>query len=132
MTVMGQALRRVRSAASPPDGSVVAHPAFRQVPKALFPLRSDAANAEYDTLARLLFERGRMTVDAHRTLSSYAMKFDAVTLAAAEGRPLKGLMFAQMDKDRRRLRLDELDKPVAAPQDAPANRFARTGRPLRR
>jgi len=109
------------------DPSVVAHPAFRQVPACLFPLKSQEAKSEYDKFARVLFERGRLTLNAHSALSSYAMQFDNITRAAAEGRPIRGAAFIQLDKARKELKLDDIDKPIAAPKDASANKFARTG-----
>lgn len=107
--------------------SVVPHPAFRQVPKCLFTLKTKEAKSEYDTLARTLFDGGRLTLGAHRTLSSYAMQFDTITAAAAEGKQVRGSWFAQLDKARSQLGLDDLDKPIAAPDSAQGNRFARVG-----
>lgn len=107
--------------------AVVAHPAFRQVPKCLFPLKQEAAQAEYDTLARMLFDAGRLTLAAHRALSSYAIQFDTITAAASEGKQVRGSWFAQLDKARKELGLDDIDKPIAAPAGAPVNKFARVG-----
>lgn len=109
------------------DPRVVAHPAFREIPKCLFPLSTEEAQGEYDTVARLLFDAGRLTAGAHRTLSSYAMQFDAITKAAAEGKQVRGSWFANLDKARSQLGLDDLDKPIAAPAKAPTNRYARVG-----
>lgn len=114
------------------DGTVVAHPAFRELPKCLFTLRTAEAMAEYETLARMLFERGRLTLAARRSLSSYAMQFDTITAAAAEGKQVRGSWFTQLDKARKELGLDEIDKPIAAPTSAQANKFAHTGFPARR
>ncbi|WP_039903242.1 hypothetical protein [Methylobacterium sp. GXF4] len=106
---------------------MVAHPAFREIPRSLFPLTSAEAQAEYDALARLLFDAGRFTANAHRSLSSYAMQFDTITRAAASGKQVRGSWFAQLDKARKELGLDDLDRPIAAPQGARVNRYARTG-----
>ena len=54
------------------DPRVVAHPGFRKIPDCLFPLRTKEAKREYNTLARVLFDAGHMTVAKHRALSSYA------------------------------------------------------------
>lgn len=114
------------------SGNVVAHPAFREVPKCQFTLRTTEAQAEFDTLARMLFDAGRLTAALHRVLSSYAMQFDTITAASAEGKQVRGSWFAQLDKARSQLGLDDLDQPIAAPRSARANRYARTGFPNRR
>jgi hypothetical protein len=114
------------------DPRVVAHPGFRRIPKCLFPLRTKEAQREYDTLARVLFDAGHLSVGKHRALSSYAMQFDNVVAAPAEGKTVRGSWVAQMDKARNQLGLDELDKPIAAPEDAKINKFARSGFASRR
>ena len=114
------------------DPHVVAHPAFREIPKPLFPLVSRQAQKEYDTLARIVFNAGHLTVEKHRALSSYAAQFDNVQRAIAEGKQIRASTFVQMDKARKDLRLDELDKPIAAPQDTPVNKYARAGFAARR
>ncbi len=126
---MGQAVCKAAGGQVISDGDarVVAHPSFREVPKCLFPLSTQEGQAEYDTIARVMFDGGRLTLGAHRSLSSYAMQFDVITKTSREGRPIRGLWFAQLDKARKELALDDLDKPIAAPANAPANKFARTG-----
>lgn len=132
---MAQARRSVDASAAQIGGGdprVVAHPAFREIPKALFPLQTEPGQAEYDTLARMLFDAGRLTVGAHRALSSYAMQFDVITRNSADGKPLRASAFVQLDKARSQLGLDDLDKPIAAPSQAPSNRYARVGFAQRR
>jgi hypothetical protein len=73
-----------------------------------------------------------MTVAKHRALSSYSMQFDNIVAAPAEGKTVRGSWVAQMDKSRRDLGLDDLDKPVASPEGAKANKFARAGFASRR
>lgn len=114
------------------EEKVVAHPAFREIPKCLFPLQTEAAQKEYDTIARVLFDAGRLMLGTHRALSSYAMQFDTITAAAASGKQVRGSWFAQLDKARNELRLDDIDKPIAAPQGATVNKFARNGFASRR
>jgi hypothetical protein len=114
------------------DPRVVAHPGFRKIPACLFPLKTKQAQKEYDTLARVLFDAGHLTVGKHRALSSYAIQFDNITAAGNEGKQVRGSWFAQMDKARNQLGLDELDKPVAAPENAPVNKFAGSGFASRR
>lgn len=109
------------------DPKVVAHPAFRDIPACLFPLGTAEARKEYDTLARLLFDAGRMTLAHHRSLSSYAMQFDAIQRAAAAGDKIRGVAFVTMDKVRKELPLDDISKPIAASREAPVNRFALCG-----
>lgn len=130
--MVGKPKDRAKPAAAQAGTSdVVAHPAFRQVPKSLFPLIAPEAQVEYDTISRMLFERGMLTAGKHRALSSYAMQFDTITRAAAEGKQVRGSWFTQLDKARRELGLDEIDKPIAAPQGA-GSKFARTGFASRR
>ena len=100
------------------DPRVVAHPGFRKIPDCLFPLRTKEAKREYNTLARVLFDAGHMTVAKHRALSSYCMQFDNISAAPSEGKTIRGSWVAQMDKARNSLGLDDLDKPVASPADA--------------
>ena len=114
------------------DPKVVAHPAFRDIPGCLFPLNTTEAQAQYDASARLLFDAGQLTASKHMALSSYASQFDSITLLARDGKPARASAFAQLDKARRELGLDDLDKPIAAPASAPTNAFARTGFPNRR
>lgn len=114
------------------DPKVVAHPAFRELPACLFPLNTAAAQGQYDANARLLFDAGLLTASKHMALSSYAAQFDSITLLAQEGMPARASAFAQLDKARRELALDNLDKPIAAPASAPTNKFSRTGFPNRR
>lgn len=109
------------------DPRVVAHPSYREIPKSLFPLGTTEAQAEYDALARMLFDAGRFAAGPHRILSSYAMQFDTITCAAAAGKQIRGSWFAQLDKARKELGLDELDRPIAAPAGASVNRYARVG-----
>jgi len=111
---------------------VVAHPAFRRVPECLFPLVHDKAKREYDSIARLLFNSGRLTMATHRDLCSYAMQFDVITRNSEAGKPIRAHSFVQMDRSRVRLKLDDLDTPIAAPEDAPVNKFSGAGFSARR
>lgn len=108
------------------DQGVVAHPAFRRIPDPLFPLTGEGRE-EYDRLARLLFNAGRLTLETHRQLSSCAVQFDNIHRAAAEGQIMSASMFTQYETARRRLGLDDLDKPIAAPEAAPTNKYAGVG-----
>ncbi|WP_046869284.1 hypothetical protein [Microvirga massiliensis] len=114
------------------DPNVLAHPSYRAIPDCLFPLFTEAARKEYDTLARLLYDAGHLTADKHRSLSSYVAQFDNVHRAVADGKQIRASTFVQMDKARAALGLDDLDKPIAAPESAPINKFARAGFACRR
>ena len=116
-----------RAQAGQGDLNVLAHPSFREIPKCLFALRSKEAKAEYDTLARAMFEAGRLTLDKHRALSSYAMQFDMITRTGVEGKAIPAYAFTYLDRTRNSLGLDKLEQPIAAPASAPVNKFARTG-----
>lgn len=119
--------RHGKAQAGQGDPRVVAHPGYRRIPPCEFPLATEKAQTKYDDLARMLFEAGRMTVERHLQLSSYAMQFDAVTKRALDGQPVRPAAFIQLDKALKALRLDEIDKTVAAPQSASTNPFARNG-----
>jgi hypothetical protein len=80
----------------------------------------------------MIFNAGRMTLATHRSLCSYAMQFDVITRNAAQGKPVRAHAFVQMDKARAQLRLDELDKPIAAPENQAPNKFAGAGFSARR
>src|SRR3712207_3688028 len=109
------------------DQKLVAHPAFREIPKCLFALNSAEAKYEYDIIAGLLFHAGQLTISTHRVLSSYAMQFDTITQARAEGRLIPASWANQLDRAWKSLGLDKLDKPIAAPTSAQVNKFAHTG-----
>jgi hypothetical protein len=111
---------------------VVAHPAFRRIPECLFPLVSDKAKTEYNSIARMLFNAGRLTLGTHRVLCSYAMQFDVITRNAEAGKQIRAHSFVQMDRARAQLKLDDLDSPIAAPEDAPVNKFSAAGFSARR
>lgn len=114
------------------DPAVVAHPGFRAVPACLYPLSTKEGRGEYQTLSRVFYERGRLTLDAHRSLSEYAAQVDALHNAIAKGLPIRASRFDQIKRARKALALDDLDKPIAAPADAPVNKFARAGFSARR
>ncbi len=116
-----------RAQAGQGDLKVLAHPSFREIPKCLFPLQAEEAKAEYDTLARAMFEAGRLTLDKHRALSSYAMQFDMIMRTGVEGKAIPAYAFANLDRTRNSLGLDQLEQPIAAPASAPVNKFAHTG-----
>ena len=116
-----------RAQAGQGDPNVLAHPSFREIPKCLFPLQAEESKAEYDTLARAMFEAGRLTLDKHRALSSYVMQFDMITRTGVEGKAIPAYAFAHLDKMRNSLGLDQLDHPIAASASAPVSKYARAG-----
>ena len=101
------------------------------VSKCLFPLRTEEAKAEHEVLARALGQAGRLTMGMHRGLSSYAAQFDGIIRAAQEGKQVRASWFTQLDRARAELKLDELEKAMAAPTPHP-NKFARSGFSSRR
>ncbi|KMO34314.1 hypothetical protein [Methylobacterium aquaticum] len=114
------------------DPKVVALPGYREIPACLFPLKTDEAKAEYDRLARMVFDAGQMTVGKHSALCAYIVQFDGVTDAALQGKPPKGSHVENLIRSLKRLDLGGLDKPIAAPAGASVNKFARVGLPNRR
>lgn len=109
------------------DPRVLAHPSFREIPKCLFPLSTKEAKQEYDKIALMLFDAGALTAGKHRQLSIYAMQFDIVHRYPSEGKMLKAANFVQLQKALADLRLDEIDKPIAASETARTNKFALCG-----
>lgn len=116
------------------DPRVVAHPGFRKVPACLFALTTREGQKRYDDLARTIFDAGRMTNVVHSWLSSYAMQFDKITASGQADPPrlVRSSAIAEMNKAFGKLPLDDLDKPIAAPKDAPTNKFALVGFSSRR
>jgi hypothetical protein len=111
------------------DPRVVAHPGFRKVPTCLFALTTREGQKRYDDLARTLYNAGRMTDTVHGWLSSYAMQFDRITASGQADPPrlVRASAITEMNKAFGKLPLDDLDKPIAAPKDAPINKFALAG-----
>jgi hypothetical protein len=114
------------------DPSVVAHPAFRRVPKPIYPLKTPEGSGEYRTLASLFFHKGLLTLDRHRELSEYAAQVDALHDTIAKGGTVRASRFDQIKRARKALALHELDRPIAAPEDAPVSKFSGSGFSARR
>jgi len=114
------------------SADVLAHPGFRKFPACLYPLSSDEGRKEYATVGRVLYNLGYLTLDKHRALSEYAAQVDALHNAIAKDLPIRASRFDQIKRARKALGLDELDKPIAAPEDAPPNKFSRAGFSARR
>jgi len=111
------------------DQRVLAHPGYREIPKCKLPLTTEAANNEYDLVARTLFDSGKLDLFHHSQLSIYASMFDKIASGAnASGRD-RDLLQRALEA----LKLDELNSgPVAAAKGAPVNKFARAGFSARR
>lgn len=114
------------------QAEVVLHPGFRELPACQFRLVTEKAQRRYDELARLLWHAGRLSIDAHMTLSSYAKMTDQIERIEAEGLKPRASWFSALGLAQKRLMLDDLDKPISAPKGAPTNRFQKFGRPNRR
>lgn len=112
--------------------SILAHPGFRELPACQFTLVTEKAQRRYDELARLIWSAGRLSLDRHMTLSTYAKLLDQITQIETDGRTPRASWFKNLQDAQRRLELDDLDKPISAPKEAPVNRFARFGFPSRR
>lgn len=98
----------------------------------MFPLLTDEARREYDELARILFDADKLTVATHRALCSYAKQFDVIVDNGNTGRIIRNTAFEQLDRARAVLKLDDIDKRIARPSEAPENKFARVGFAARR
>ena len=113
-------------------GKVVAHPTFRRIPPCKVPLKTVEGQKEYDTYARMLFDAGRMDTSRHVYLSLYASAIDMITLKAAGGSPPRASTLDSAMKNFAKLGISDLDKPIAAPADAPTNKYASSGFSARR
>lgn len=98
--------------------------AVASVPSCLFPLRTPKAQTEYETLAELLLQSGRLTVDSYRVLSEYALQFDCLHVSLNEGLLVRSSRFDQIKRARKALRLRDLDVPAKEQRE---NKFARCG-----
>jgi phage terminase small subunit len=103
----------------------------QQLPRCFFPLTTPQARREYKLVGRTLAEAGRLTLAAHRALSSFCLQLDVVFKAISEGKHVRAHQFATMDKARAQLKLEELEtlRPVQRESNSPApeNKFARCG-----
>jgi hypothetical protein len=97
------------------------------VPPCLFPLQTNDAQNEYNTLTRLFITADKLTTDAHRALSEYAAQFDGLHASLKRGLLIRPSRFDQLRRARKALRLRELEQPVATPERAPVNKFANCG-----
>lgn len=109
------------------DAKVVAHPGFRELPPCRAALKTEKAKRTYDELARLIWNAGRLSIDMHMTLSTYAGLLDQIERIETEGLTPRASWFTGLLAAQKRLALDDLDKPISAPKEAPVNRYARFG-----
>jgi hypothetical protein len=111
------------------DTRVVAGPGYREIPRCKLPLTTEAAQNEYDLVARTLFDAGKLDLFHHSQLSIYASMFDKIASGAnASGRD-RDLLQRALEA----LKLDELNSgPIAASKGAPVNKFAGAGFSARR
>src|SRR5215207_5116015 len=107
-------------------------PSTRKIPACKVHLNTDEGRREYATYARRLFDAGRFDGHAHMQLSLYASAWDEIARRAAAGEPQRGAVYAQADKAFKALKLDDIDSPVAQPENLKANRFAVFGFACRR
>jgi hypothetical protein len=97
-------------------------------PQCLLPLQTEEARTEYATLAQLFAQAGKLTPDAHRTLSEYAAQFDGLHVSLARGLPVRPSRFDQLRRARKALRLRDLEAALIEPQEpARVNRYANCG-----
>lgn len=123
------AKRRTVAQAGRGDPDVIAGPGYRKIPTCKFKLKTKAGRDEYSALARKLFDAGRLDEDAHFNASAAARIVDQIESLEESGKEARASWFAQLRQYRKALNLDGLDAPIAAPVEAPRNRFARRGLP---
>lgn len=116
------------------DDKVVAHPGYTKLPACQFTLESKAAQDRYGELARLIWNAGRLSLDMHMTLSQYVAVLDRIEMLRQDGKGLKirASWFEQLERFQRKLAIDDLDKPIAAPVQAQVNPYTYFGFPSRR
>jgi hypothetical protein len=96
------------------------------VPSCLFPLRTPEAKSEYNNLARVLSQAGRLTVDSYRVLSEYALQFDCLQVSLIQELSIRPSRFDQLRRARKALKLRDLEAPPAAAGPL-FNKFALAG-----
>lgn len=112
------------------DSRIVAGPGYREIPRCKLPLTTEAAQNEYDLVARTLFDAGKLDLFHHSQLSIYASMFDKIAgnSTATSGRD-RDLLQRALEA----LKLDELQSgPIASAKGAPVNKFAGAGFSARR
>jgi hypothetical protein len=109
---------------------VHAFPTFREIPRPTVPL-GQTGQAEYDTLSRVLFDAGRLTLLTQRSIEALAVAKDAITMLHASGKPASARILEQMNRALGDLRLADVD-PTITPREPEKNRFARSGFAARR
>lgn len=114
------------------DAGVIAGPGFRKLPECKLGLKTPKGRKEYGIVVRKLYEAGRLTEAKHIAASMYGWIHDQIELASIAGRPARANWAKQLQDQVRAMDLDGLDAPVAAPIEAPTNKFARIGLPNRR
>jgi hypothetical protein len=114
------------------DPKILAFKSYRDIPKCIFPLLTDAAKQAYDDVVRGKYDAGKLTIGLLHDISSYALQIDNIARAALTGQQPRGSWGVQLDRARQKLDLDDNRTVIAAPSDAPINRFAHTGFASRR
>jgi hypothetical protein len=102
-----------------------AFPTFREIPPSTVPLGA-VGQAEYDTMSRVLFDAGRLTLFTHRSIEALALAKDTVAMLHAVGKPVSGRLLEQMNRALGDLRLVDVDQSLV-PHKPAVNRFANSG-----
>lgn len=129
-----KALKDKASPAQAGQGSpkVLAFKSYRDIPRCIFPLLTEEAQRAYDDVVRGKYESGKLTTGLLHDISSYALQVDNIARAAKTGQQPRGSWSTQLDRARQKIDLDDNRTVIAAPEDAPINRFAHTGFATRR
>lgn len=107
--------------------NVLAFKSYRDIPTCMFPLFTDAAKKAYDTVIRAKYDSGKLTLGMLTNIAQYALAVDGMTRNALAGKPPRAAMNLALEKATMKLDLDDEKTVIAAPEEAPINRFANTG-----
>lgn len=122
-----QDARTEQAQAGQGNPKILAFKSYREIPKCLFPLLTEEGKKAYDDVVRGKYESGKLTLGLLHDISSYALQVDNIARAALTGKQPRGSWSTQLDRARQKLDLDDNRTIIAAPSEAPINRFAHSG-----
>lgn len=103
-----------------------AFPIFREIPKPTVKL-GETGQKQYDMMARLLFDAGRLTVFTQQSLEAYCLAKDTVARLGELGKHVPASVLTQMNRSLGDLRLAEVDASLTPKKPSSQNKFRRNG-----
>ena len=105
-------------------------PTFREIPQPTLPL-GIVGQAEYDTLSRVLFDAGRLTLLTQRSIEALAISKDTIAALHTAGKPVPARILEQMNRALGDLRLADVDASLT-PHNPAENKVRWNGFAARR